>query len=378
MRRGLWGRGALDIAQVCHAAPALSAGVCQAQTMRAMILKEFRELRRDKRTMAMLIMLPIVLLVIFGYAANFTTDEIPTYVVGPQAEAVTAQLPDLFRVDETTPQGTTQDAKDALRDSKADVAIDTTTTPFTAYVDGSNLFAAQTAVGAFNAVPDEQLAVEVLYNPDLITAWVMVPALIGLILTFIGTIITSIGLVKERQTGTLEQLAVMPLKPSDVIVGKIAPYFILASVDMLVVTLLGMWIFDVPFNGNPALFALGAAIFLFVVLGIGVLISTASKTQAQAIQLAIMILLPQILLSGFIFPLSAMPAAISWIGYCLPLTYFVQISQGIMLRGAGLDSLWPAYVVLTAMATLIFTAAVLRFRRDLAPSARRSGKKAHK
>ena len=343
-----------------------------------MILKEFRELRRDKRTMAMLIMLPIVLLVIFGYAANFTTDEIPTYVVGPQAEAVTAQLPDLFRVDETTPQGTTQDAKDALRDSKADVAIDTTTTPFTAYVDGSNLFAAQTAVGAFNAVPDEQLAVEVLYNPDLITAWVMVPALIGLILTFIGTIITSIGLVKERQTGTLEQLAVMPLKPSDVIVGKIAPYFILASVDMLVVTLLGMWIFDVPFNGNPALFALGAAIFLFVVLGIGVLISTASKTQAQAIQLAIMILLPQILLSGFIFPLSAMPAAISWIGYCLPLTYFVQISQGIMLRGAGLDSLWPAYVVLTAMATLIFTAAVLRFRRDLAPSARRSGKKAHK
>lgn len=346
--------------------------------MRAMILKEFRELRRDKRTMAMLIMLPIVLLVIFGYAANFTTDEIPTYVVGPQAEAVTAQLPDLFRVDETTPQGTTQDAKDALRDSKADVAIDTTTTPFTAYVDGSNLFAAQTAVGAFNAVPDEQLAVEVLYNPDLITAWVMVPALIGLILTFIGTIITSIGLVKERQTGTLEQLAVMPLKPSDVIVGKIAPYFILASVDMLVVTLLGMWIFDVPFNGNPALFALGAAIFLFVVLGIGVLISTASKTQAQAIQLAIMILLPQILLSGFIFPLSAMPAAISWIGYCLPLTYFVQISQGIMLRGAGLDSLWPAYVVLTAMATLIFTAAVLRFRRDLAPSARRSGKKAHK
>jgi ABC-2 type transport system permease protein len=212
------------------------------------------------------------------------------------------------------------------------------------------------------------VSIDILYNPDLTTAWVMVPALVGLILTFIGTIITSIGLVKERQTGTLEQLAVMPLKPSDVIVGKIAPYFILASVDMLVVTLLGIWIFDVPFNGNPWLFAVGAAIFLFVVLGIGVLISTASQTQAQAIQLAIMILLPQILLSGFIFPLSAMPAAISWIGYCLPLTYFVQISQGIMLRGAGLASLWVPFVVLTGMALVVFTAAVLRFRRDLAPS----------
>src|SRR6187431_179483 len=335
--------------------------------MRAMILKEFRELRRDRRTMAMLIALPIVLLVIFGYAANFTIDELATAVVGPGAEQTEGALPDLFVVNQTAASGSTEDAKELVRDNKADVVIDTNTKPPTAYVDGSSLFAAQTAVGAFNAVPDEQLTVEVLYNPDLITAWVMVPALVGLILTFIGTIITSIGLVKERQTGTLEQLAVMPLKSSDVIVGKIAPYFILAGVDMLVVTLLGIWIFGVPFNGNPALFALGAAIFLFVVLGFGVLISTASQTQAQAIQLAIMILLPQILLSGFIFPLSAMPAAIAWIGYCLPLTYFVQISQGIMLRGAGFDSLWPAYLVLTVMASVIFTGAVLRFRRDLRP-----------
>lgn len=342
--------------------------------MKGMIIKEFRELHRDRRTMAMLILLPIVLLTIFGYAANFTIDELHTRVVGPSADQVADALPDLFVVDATDPSGTTQDATDLVRDNKADVVIDTNTAPPTAYIDGSSLFAAQTAVGALNAVPDERLTVEVLYNPDLTTAWVMVPALVGLILTFIGTIITSIGLVKERQTGTLEQLAVMPLKPSDVIIGKIAPYFILASLDMLVVTLLGIWIFDVPFNGNPWLFALGAAIFLFVVLGMGVLISTASKTQAQAIQLAIMVLLPQILLSGFIFPLSAMPAAISWIGYCLPLTYFVQISQGIMIRGAGFDSLWPSYLVLTVMATLIFSLAVLRFRRDLAPSARRSRK----
>jgi ABC-2 type transport system permease protein len=339
--------------------------------MKAMILKEFRELRRDRRTMAMLVLLPIVLLTIFGYAANFTVDSIATGVVGPGASQIEANAPALFSIDKVDEQGTTDDALSWVRDNVADVVIDTTTQPPTAYIDGSSLFTAQSASAAFGRLGD-QVSVDILYNPDLTTSWVMVPALIGLILTFIGTIITSIGLVRERQTGTLEQLAVMPLRPVDVIIGKIAPYFILAAVDMLIVTLLGVWIFGVPFNGNPWLFALGAGIFLFVVLGIGVLISTASQTQAQAIQLAIMILLPQILLSGFIFPLDAMPGAIAAIGRCLPLTYFVQISQGIFLRGAGIDSLWPSFVVLVGMAAVVFTAAVLRFRRDLAPRIHRS------
>jgi len=338
--------------------------------MRAMILKEFRELRRDRRTLAMLVVLPVVLLVIFGYAANFTIDTITTHVVGPQADTVAAVLPELFHVTGTDPDATTQDAKDLVQDDVADVVIDTSTTPPTAFVDGSSLFVAQTADAALGRAGD-QVAVDILYNPDLETSWVMVPALVGLILTFIGTIITSIGLVRERQAGTLEQLAVMPFRPSDVIVGKIAPYFILASIDMLLVTLLGVWIFGIPFNGSPWLFALGGAIFLFVVLGIGVLISTVSQTQGQAIQTAILILMPQILLSGFIFPLQAMAPAIRWIGYCLPLTYFVKISQGVMLRGSDLAALWLPFTVLTGMALVVFTAAVLRFRRDLAPAAGR-------
>jgi len=338
--------------------------------MRAMILKEFRELRRDRRTLAMLVVLPVVLLVIFGYAANFTIDTITTHVVGPQADTVAAVLPELFDVTGTDPDATTQDAKDLVQDDVADVVIDTSTTPPTAFVDGSSLFVAQTAHAALGRAGD-QVAVDILYNPDLETSWVMVPALVGLILTFIGTIVTSIGLVRERQAGTLEQLAVMPFRPSDVIVGKIAPYFILASIDMLLVTLLGVWIFGIPFNGSPWLFALGGAIFLFVVLGVGVLISTVSQTQGQAIQTAILILLPQILLSGFIFPLQAMAPAIRWIGYCLPLTYFVKISQGVMLRGSDLAALWLPFTVLTGMALVVFTAAVLRFRRDLAPAAGR-------
>jgi len=216
----------------------------------------------------------------------------------------------------------------------------------------------------------ESVQTEVLYNPELKTSWVMVPAIIGLILTFIGVIITSIGLVREREAGTLEQLAVMPIKPSAVILGKITPYFLLASLDMLIVTLLGMLLFGVPFNGNPFAFALGAGIFLFVVLGLGVLISTVSQTAGQAIQTALLLLLPQILLSGMIFPLDAMAAGVRWIGYLLPLTYFVVISQGILLRGASLASLWYAYVILAVMATVVFTGATLRFRRDLAPGGR--------
>ncbi len=245
-------------------------------------------------------------------------------------------------------------------------------TPVLALVDGSNLFAAQSIVSVLNKA-DGRIARSVLYNPNLKTSWVMVPAIIGLILTFIGTIVTSIGLVKERESGTLEQLAVMPIKPSTVILGKITPYFILASIDMVIITVLGILLFNVPFNGNPLAFALGAAIFLFVVLGLGVFISTISQTTGQAIQTAFFFLLPQILLSGMIFPLDAMAAGVRWIGYLLPLTYFTMISRGIMLRGESIPSLWLPYAVLTVMALVVFTGATLRFRRDLAP-----GRRAHR
>lgn len=339
--------------------------------MKAMIVKEFRELVRDRRTLAMLVFLPLLLLVIFGYAANFYVSSVDAAVVGPQAEAVAEQLPDFFDVTVTDAAGTRADAEQLLQDNEVDVAFVADATPVTALVDGSNLFAAQSIVGTLNRAGDS-VTTEVLYNPDLKTSWVMIPGIIGLILTFIGTIVTSIGLVREREAGTLEQLAVMPIKPSSVILGKIVPYFLLASLDMVVVTVLGMLLFDVPFNGNVALFALGAALFLFVVLGLGVFISTISKTTGQAIQAAFMVMLPQILLSGMIFPLDAMAAGVRWIGYLLPLTYFTIISQGVMLRGASFSSLWYAFAVLALLAVVVFTAATLRFRRDLAPGGKRA------
>ncbi len=334
-----------------------------------MIVKEFRELRRDHRTLGMLIGMPLLLLVIFGYAANFYVSELSTAVVGPQAAVAEQALPSFFAVTVSDPAGDTAAAEPLLQDNTVDVAFVTGGTPVEALVDGSNLFAAQAAVSALNRMGD-QVSVQVLYNPELKTSWVMIPAIIGLILTFIGTIVTSIGMVRERQTGTLEQLAVMPIRPSQVILGKITPYFIVAAADMVIVTVLGILLFDVPFNGSPLAFGLGAGLFLFVVLGLGVFISTISQNAGQAIQTAFFFLLPQILLSGMIFPLDAMAAGVRWIGYLLPLTYFTMISQGIMLRGASIASLWVPFTVLAVMAVVVFAGATMRFRRDLAPGRR--------
>ena len=331
-----------------------------------MIIKEFRELVRDHRTLALLVALPLLLLVVFGYAANFSVDSVDTAVVGPEAEQVAGTVPGFFDVSTPEPSEGEDHARALLRDDVVDVALVTGGSGAQALVDGSNLFAAQSAVAALET-SGQDTSIEVLYNPDLKTSWVMVPAIIGLILTFIGTIITSIGLVREREAGTLEQLAVMPIGPSTVILGKVTPYFLLAALDMAVITVLGMLLFDVPFNGHVLTFALGAVLFLLVVLGIGIFISTISQTAGQAIQVAFFVLLPQILLSGMIFPLEAMAAGVRWIGYLLPLTYFTMVSQGVMLRGAPITALWLPLLVLAVMAMVVFTAATLRFRRDLAP-----------
>jgi ABC-2 type transport system permease protein len=160
----------------------------------------------------------------------------------------------------------------------------------------------------------------------------------------------------------------MPFRPSDVIGGKIAPYFLFAALDMVLVTVLGIILFGVPFNGSVAVFALGALLFLLVLLGLGGLISSVSQNAGQAIQLALFVMLPSIMFSGMIFPLAAMPWAIRWIGYVLPLTYFINIAQGVMLRGAPFTALWLSFLVLAVYAVVVFTAAVLRLRRDLAPN----------
>jgi ABC-2 type transport system permease protein len=342
--------------------------------MWAMILKEFRQVRRDRRTLAMMIVLPLLLLVVFGYAASFDVDEIRTTVVGPGAERTADSLPDLFEVAEVAPDEGEAEVRETLRDGDAVVGIVADASAPVALVDGSELFSARTAVEAFARAGEQVpgLEVRVLFNPDLETSAVMVPGLAAMILLFVGTVITSLGVVRERQTGTLEQLAVMPLRPRDVFVGKIAPYFLVAAIDLAVIVTAGVLLFDVPFNGSLWVLALGAVLFLFVTLGLGVLISSVSQNQGQAIQLAIMTLLPQFLLSGLIFPVDSMAAGVRWISYALPLTYFIEISRGVFLRGAPLEALAQPMLLLGLLGVVVFGLAVLRFRRDLAPASARA------
>jgi ABC-2 type transport system permease protein len=346
--------------------------------MRAMIVKEFRQLRRDRRTLAMMIVMPILLLIILGYAASFDVSVIPTVVAGPDAALAAGQLPKPFQLAGTGPAANAGPwAHDELRDGHAAVAIVTGGPATIVLVDGSQLFTAQAALRQFaaqradpagsQAAGSTKATVQILYNPGLKTSYIMIPGLAGVILVFVGTVITSLGVVRERQAGTLEQLAVMPLRPADVFGGKIVPYFAVAVADLAIVLAVGVAVFGVPFRGSAITFGLGALLFVFVTLGLGVLISSVSQTQGQAIQLAVMTLLPQVLLSGLIFPLTSIAAGVRWIAYLLPLTYFTEIARGVMLRAEPLGSLWPPFLYLALLGTAVATLATLRFRAFLAP-----------
>jgi ABC-2 type transport system permease protein len=356
--------------------------------MWAMIVKEFRQLRRDRRTLAMMIVMPVILLIVFGYAASFDVSRIPTVVAGPRAGQ--AALPASFDVVRREPAEGASWARTQMRDGQAAVAVVTGTgTGTVVFIDGSQLFTAKAALAALasarqagaqgstaaGASGARAPRVTVLYNPGLKTADVMIPGLAGVILVFVGTMITSLGVVRERQTGTLEQLAVMPLRPRDVYLGKVVPYFAVATVDLAIVLAVGVAVFGVPFRGSLAVFALGALLFVFVTLGIGVLISSVSQNQGQAIQLSFMIMLPQVLLSGLIFPLSSIAVGVRWISYALPLTYFNEIARGVMLRAEPIGPLWPPFVFLALLGMVVVTLATLRFRAFLAPATPRRGRR---
>lgn len=354
--------------------------------MWALILKEFRQVRRDHRTLAMMIVLPIMMLVVFGYAASFDVDQVPTVVVGPQATEAMQTLPAGLEVVARYPGSGRDKAVEVLQEADAVVAVVTGNQP-EILIDGAELFAARQALSilsqaaaqapAGGGVPSPVAGAqpEVLFNPGLQTSVIMIPAIAGMILVFIGTLVTSLGVVRERQAGTLEQLAVMPFSPTDVFLGKIAPYFLVASVDLAIILGVGTWLFDVPFNGSLAVLILGALLFLFVTLGLGVLISTVSANQGQAIQLSLMVLIPQVLLSGMIFPIESMAAGIRWISYLLPLRYFIEISRGVMIRGTDLAGVWQPMALLADIGIVVFGLSIIRFRRDLAPARKKATRK---
>jgi ABC-2 type transport system permease protein len=332
--------------------------------VKAMILKEFRQMRRDRRTLALMFGVPILMLTMFGYAARFDVTRIPTAIVGPAPAGGEAGLGPGFDIVERQPGGDLASARRLLRDSKAHVALVTGADRTDVLIDGVELFSAQSALRRLGSLP--RARVEVLYNPKLSTAVVMVPSISGFILLFVGLFITSLGVVREREQGTFEQFAVMPLRPVDVIVGKIAPYFAVAALNLVGAVVAGALVFGVPFRGSVPLLAAFGLAFLFAVQGFGVLVSTASRSQGEAVQLAILIILPQIMVSGMIFPVQAMPAVLRWIGAVMPLTYFIIGMRSILLKAAPLHALWYPLGMLVLLATAVFALSVFLFRRELA------------
>jgi ABC-2 type transport system permease protein len=210
-----------------------------------------------------------------------------------------------------------------------------------------------------------EVRTRVWYNPDLVSANYMIPAMIGLILQFLTTILTSTAIVRERERGTIEQLIVTPIRSWELVVGKLTPYVLLAFMDTLEILIIGVLLFHVPIYGNISLLLVLAGVFLVSSLGIGLFISTISNTQQEAMMAAMFVMLPSIFLSGFFFPLAAMPAWLQVISYAIPLRYFLVIVRGIIVKGVGAEALWPEIVALCVFAVVIMGSAAGRFRKRL-------------
>jgi ABC-2 type transport system permease protein len=233
-----------------------------------------------------------------------------------------------------------------------------------AQVKGLDLATARRDVAAA-ATAGVELRPVVLYNPSMLSVHFMIPGLIGLILQFQTLILTAFAVVRERERGTLEQLVVTPIRPWELMLGKILPYVGIAFVAVTAALAVGRFWFGVEIAGSIPLLALLCLLFLLSSLGIGLLISTVSQTQAQAMQVALFVMLPSLLLSGFLFPREGMPWVVRQLGQLIPLTYFLQILRGIVLKGVGLDVLWPQVVPLAAFGVVVFALSANRFRKRL-------------
>jgi ABC transporter DrrB family efflux protein len=337
--------------------------------LRAITRKEFIQLVRDRRTLALMVGMPLVLLLIFGYGIRLSVNHIGAELVGHDSVGVRAALAEGGHFDVARGVVSLSRAQRDLFNGTTAVAvvISPTGTATKILVDGSNAFVAQNSLEYLHSFSSAGTVtpIDILYNPTLRSADFMVPAEVGMIMLWVGTVATAIGVVREREQGTLEQLMMTPIRKLELMVGKILPYSVLTLLIAVVITLLGLALFSVPMRGNPfELFAF-AIPYLVAALAIGLLVSTVAQNQRQAMQTAAFILLPQVLLSGALFPLSAIPWGIRWVSQLLPLTYFTPISRGMFLKGLGFSQLWPQVSVLSAMAVVGTVLAALLFRTRL-------------
>jgi ABC-2 type transport system permease protein len=362
-----------------------------------MFRKEFIQMRRDRLTLGIMVGVPVIQLMLFGFAIQTDVRHIPTVVFDesrtPTSRDVIADFENTgnFRIvayvdgrqalDEWIAKGDAQAGIAIPHDFPRDLARGTTAL-VQVIVDASDPLSSQAALAAAAGVA-QMRNLEILsaaahrtelplearvrprYNPGLRSPNYIVPGLVGVILTITLVLVTAMAIVRERERGTLEQLIVTPITKTELMLGKIAPYVGVGLVQMTTVLLLGRFVFDVPLTGNVLLLYGIAFVFIVASLALGLFVSTLVRTQQQAMQAAFFFVLPNILLSGFMFPRQAMPAVFQWIGAFLPLTHFLKVLRGILLKGVGVPELWREIAILLAFALLLIALSVRRFQKTL-------------
>ncbi len=369
----------------------------------SIIKKEFIQMRRDPISLKLPFIMPVVMMLLFGYAVNTEVDRIPTAVYDLSSSEESRSFLEQFtvsdyfviyenvkseeRLEELIRSGRAKAGlvipEDYSRKIKSGASVQ-----LQLIIDGTEPTTARTALASgqliaggfsqkytsqglqkYGITPEKlsglTLKADVWYNADMESSKFTIPGLVGLILQNITIMLTAFALVREKERSTIEQLIVTPIKPSELILGKLIPYIVVGYSGFLFSLAIGIWFFKIPVAGSLGLLLLLGFLFVYCSLSIGMLISTFARNQLQAMIVMVFVLLPSILLSGFIFPREAMPAVIGFIGYLIPLTYFLDIIRGITLKGVGLDYLWQDTLALLGFTAVILFIATKRFRKSL-------------
>jgi len=372
--------------------------------LKQMLIKEFIQVFRDKRTRFILIGPPIIQMMVFGYAATYEIHHVPTVVLDYDHSQESRELVSRFTsspyFDVQQQLTDSRQLDDLIEAGKATVGLEIDagfalklrsgqTAPLQVIVDATNSNTALIASGYISQValgfaqeyqrdriyriapqlmevmPSVELAPRPWYNPDLRSRWFFVPGIIGSLTVVLVVTLTAFAVVREREIGTLEQIMVTPIRPVEFILGKTLPFFLIGVFDVTLIAVVGSLWFQVPFRGHVAVLALGAVLFLLCMLGVGLLISTVSATQQQAMVTAFFIIMPTITFSGFGFPISTMPHWMQVMSYAIPLRYFLIVIRGTYLKGVGMGILWPQMAAMAGLGVALLTAAILRFHKAL-------------
>ncbi len=350
--------------------------------------KELRQMRRDRITLAMIIGIPVMQLLLFGYAINTNLRDLSAGIADQARTSASRMLArDIVASGVVAPAlevATPQQLVDAMR--RGEISIGIVIPPdyerrraegreaLQILVDGSDN-AVQSAAAqlarmpldgmAFDPLAPTPVSVVAFYNPQRSSATNIVPGLVGVILTMTMVLFTAVAIVRERERGNMELLIATPLTSAELMVGKVVPYVVVGLVQTSMVLALGAWCFHVPIGGSLWHVFIAASLLIVANLALGLLISARAQSQFQAMQMTFFLFLPSILLSGFMFPFAGMPRPVQWLAELLPLTHFLRLVRGVMLRGASLWELWPDALALLVFSAVMMAGAILRFRKRL-------------